>query len=217
MHERRGTAAELHALDVLAEPSTVWRMAPTAPTIVLGSSQRDDVVDDAELGRRGLQRCRRRSGGGVVLVDPDDSVWVDVVVPVGDPRWDDDVSRAFHWLGDAWVDALASVGVGAVSHRGEPVCRGAGRVVCFAGLGSGEVTVDGRKVVGISQRRDRRGARFQCVVHRRWDPDSVLSLLGPGAGDDRAREKIRERLTQHVAPVERLDEAFDALVSILTH
>jgi hypothetical protein len=45
-------------------------------------------------------------------------------------------------------------------------------MVCFAGLGPGEVTVDGAKVVGISQRRTRVGALFQCAV----------PLLGPGGG-----------------------------------
>ena len=51
--------------------------------------------------------------------------------------------------------------------------------MCFAGLGPGEVTVDGRKVVGISQRRTRAAARFQCVVLERWDPDAVVALLDP--------------------------------------
>jgi hypothetical protein len=37
--------------------------------------------------------------------------------------------------------------------------------------------VGDRKLVGISQRRTRDGARFQCVVHRRWDPMPLLELL----------------------------------------
>jgi hypothetical protein len=51
------------------------------------------------------------------------------------------------------------------------------RRVCFAGLGAGEVVVGPRKLVGISQRRTRDGARFQCVVHRSWDPVPLLGLL----------------------------------------
>ena len=34
-----------------------------------------------------------------------------------------------------------------------------------------------RKLVGISQRRTREGARFQCIVHRTWDPVPLLGLL----------------------------------------
>ena len=38
----------------------------------------------------------------------------------------------------------------------------------------------GAKVVGISQRRTRAGARFQCAVPRRWDVERHAALLGPG-------------------------------------
>ncbi|MEO8162896.1 MAG: hypothetical protein ABI590_03865, partial [Ilumatobacteraceae bacterium] len=47
----------------------------------------------------------------------------------------------------------------------------------FAGLGPGEVLTNGRKVVGISQRRTNQSARFQCFVHRRWVPQTFLSFL----------------------------------------
>ena len=50
-------------------------------------------------------------------------------------------------------------------------------LVCFAGLGPGEVLRDGDKLVGISQRRSRAGARFQCAVHIRWSPSVLVALL----------------------------------------
>ncbi len=169
-HARVGSAEELHSLDLLAVPRSLWRLTPDQPAMVLGSAQPDDVVDLDAARERGLVVCRRRSGGGVVRLDPDASLWIDVVVPVADPRWDADVHRAFQWLGEAWVAALRDIGVEAVVHRGAPVDPELGRLVCFAGIGTGEVLVGGAKVVGISQRRDRRGARFQCVAHRRGIP-----------------------------------------------
>ncbi|MDQ3757058.1 MAG: hypothetical protein M3394_04340, partial [Actinomycetota bacterium] len=62
------------------------------------------------------------------------------------------------------------------------------RQVCFAGLGPGEVSVGGRKVVGIAQRRTRFGALFQCAVHRTWDPAPLVARLGlpPAAVDELA-------------------------------
>ena len=60
------------------------------------------------------------------------------------------------------------------------------RLVCFAGLGPGEVTVGGAKVVGIAQRRTRAGARFQCALLHRWDPVAVTALLALGP-DDRSQ------------------------------
>jgi hypothetical protein len=50
--------------------------------------------------------------------------------------------------------------------------------VCFGGLGTGEVVdADGRKLVGISQRRTRAGARFQCMAHAIWEPERLVGLL----------------------------------------
>lgn len=125
----------------------------------------------------------RPTGGGAVLVAPGDPLWVDVVLPRGDPLWDDDVGRAFWWLGEAWA---AAVGGDAVVHRGPMIRTRWSDAVCFAGLGPGEVTVDGRKAVGMAQRRTREGALFQCAVHRTWDPTPLVSQLGlpPEAVDD---------------------------------
>jgi lipoate-protein ligase A len=208
---RRGSAAELHALDLLAVPRSLWRLSPDGAAIVLGSAQPDDVVDEVVAGERGLNICRRRSGGGVVCLDPDGSLWIDVVVPVDDPRWSPDVNRAFEWLGLAWVAALGDVGIDATIHRGAPVDAELGRLVCFAGIGAGEVLVDGAKVVGISQRRERRGARFQCVGHRRWNPIDTLLVLGPAA--EERRGELEHRLTERVAALPHADAVLDAFTA----
>jgi lipoate-protein ligase A len=115
-----------------------------------------------------------------VLVRPGEVLWVDVLLPHEDPLWEDDVGRSFHWLGQAWVDALATLGVDASWHNGPMVCTPWCREVCFAGIGAGEVTVDGRKTVGMSQRRTRAGALFQCAGLLRWDPDEIARLLDLG-------------------------------------
>jgi lipoate-protein ligase A len=110
-------------------------------------------------------------------VDPS-GLWVDVLLPKQDPRWDDDVARAFLWLGEAWSAALADVGVASTVHQGGLCTTPWSRLVCFGGLGTGEVVdPDGRKLVGIAQRRTRAGARFQCMALASWDPAVLLGLL----------------------------------------
>lgn len=164
-----GSATELHGRD-FPEPveRAVWILEATHPALVLGSTQ---ALMDVE----GLEVCRRRSGGGAVLVRPREVLWVDVLLPRGDRLWNDDVARAAHWLGEVWRDAL---GTGVV-HTGEMIRTRWSSLVCFAGVGPGEVLVDGRKVVGISQRRTRAGARFQCVVLRTWDPVELARVFAP--------------------------------------
>lgn len=113
-----------------------------------------------------------------MLVEPGRLLWVDVVVPAGDPLWEADVGRAFLWLGDAWVATLASHGVPAQVHRGGLVTTPWSRVVCFGGLGTGEVTDPaGAKLIGISQRRTREATRFQCAALAAWEPAPLVALL----------------------------------------
>jgi lipoate---protein ligase len=172
-----GPASAFHR--ALPEPPgrRVWVLEVDRPALVLGSAQADADADAEAVAAAGVELVRRRSGGGAVLLTPGSTVWVDVLLPPTDPCWDDDVGRASHWLGDAWGAALGDVGVEATAHHGELRHGAWSRRVCFAGLGPGEVTVEGRKVVGIAQRRGRAGARFQCAALRRWEPDALLALL----------------------------------------
>ncbi|MDQ3305373.1 MAG: hypothetical protein M3535_05230 [Actinomycetota bacterium] len=174
-----GEAAAFHARS-LSEPAVraVSVIEVARPALVLGSTQPATDVAAPALEAAGVALVRRRSGGGAVLLVPGGSLWVDVVLPRGDIVWDDDVGRAAHWLGQAWRAALADLGVdGAEVHTGGLVTSRWSSLVCFAGVGPGEVCAGGRKAVGISQRRSRSGARFQCLLLRRWDPVPLLGLL----------------------------------------
>jgi lipoate-protein ligase A len=159
----------------------VWVVDVTGPAVVLGSTQPESVVRagaGVDVGS-GVDVVRRRSGGGAVLVEPGGLVWVDVLVPAGDPLWQADVGRAFAWLGRAWAGALADAGEpGAEVHDGPLRHTPWSRAVCFAGLGPGEVTIAGVKVVGMSQRRTRAGALFQCAALLAWDPARLVEVLG---------------------------------------
>lgn len=177
----RARPAEIHSLEPTSGSGrSVWRCDATAAALVLGSTQPDEVADLAACAAAGVEVVRRRSGGGAVLVEPDAVLWVDVVLPAGDPLWQPDVGRAFIWLGRAWAGALEDLGLAAVVHEGPLVRRPLSDLVCFAGLGPGEVLVEGRKVVGISQRRTRDHARFQCAALLRWEPARLLALVARG-------------------------------------
>jgi lipoate---protein ligase len=164
---------------------SVWVNAAPAVGLALGSTQSLSVVQPVA----GLDIVRRRSGGGAVLVVPDEMVWIDVLISASDRLWSDDVGRSFEWLGSCWASVL---GDAAVVHRGALVTSAWSRLVCFAGLGPGEVVVGGRKVVGISQRRTRSGARFQCAAHVVFDPARLPGLLALQPAE-------RVELTAHLA------------------
>lgn len=173
-----GSAGDLHGRDIVWSRRSLTWCEVTAPAVVLGSTQPFDHFVGAVHDEGGLRVARRKSGGGAVLVEPGRVVWADVVLPAGDPLWHDDVGRAAWWLGEAWAAALADLGVGpGAVHQSGLVRSEWSPWVCFAGLGPGEVTVAGRKVVGISQRRTRHGALFQCAVPLAWEPARLLGVL----------------------------------------
>jgi lipoate---protein ligase len=179
-------------LDELAAdpvPTLRWYRA-TAPAIVLGRGQRD-VLPRAG----GLEALRRQTGGGAVLLTPD-MLSLDVALPAAHPLLAGDVSSVFLAVGRAWRDALATLGVAALTvHEGPAQAsrRGGARqrllaAVCYATAGRGEVFAGGRKLVGLAQRRRRAGALVQCGLLRRWEPAPLLAALGADPADAEIRD-----------------------------
>lgn len=145
------------------------------PLVVLGSAQREMVVDPGRARRSGVEVVRRRSGGGAVLLLPGAQVWADLWVPRGDPMWSAEPRESAAVAGEWWARALG-LDDSAV-HRGASVPAYGADVVCFAGIGPGEVSLDGRKLVGLAQWRSREGALVHGCIYRRWDPEPLVEVL----------------------------------------
>lgn len=174
-----GSARDLHRRPVGDAEVPAWeRLFVERRSLVLGSTQRRDRVAEDVAAATRVDIATRNSGGGAVWLDPETSTWVDITIGSQDPRWDADLGRSFHWIGDLFAGALADQGVTARVHTGPFVDRGFARQVCFAGIGPGEVMVGDRKLIGISQRRVRDRARFQMVMYQRWDPAPMSALFG---------------------------------------
>lgn len=185
-----GTAGEFHSRTVPeSDAVVVWWFEVERPAIAVGSRQEpSEVLDLARCAAEGIEVVRRRSGGGAVLLVPREILWVDVVVPAGHPLWVDDVSVAMERMGERWVAALDGFVAGRLEvHRGPMVRTPWSEVVCFDGIGPGEVLLDGHKLVGISQRRTRTAARFQCALHTAYDEQHLTRMLtGPHPSGRRA-------------------------------
>lgn len=178
-----GEAQAFHAAEPAVDGSGLVSRAAVVhsvdrATVVLGSSQELGAVDSAVARALGVDVAQRRSGGGAVLLVPGEFVWLDVVVPAGDPLWSDDVGDAMLWVGQWWSRALAEVGLVGRVHRGPLVTSPWSRQVCWTGVGAGEVVApDGAKLVGVSQRRTRAYARLQTMCHLSWRPEWVSALV----------------------------------------
>lgn len=178
-------ASDFHARSV-PEPAApeIWRHDVTSPALVLGSSQRDSVVDVEACRRADIEVVRRRSGGGAVLLRPGEVTWIDVIVPAGTAGWADDIHAPMVWLGRHLAEVIDGLFAGAGEigvHEGAMKTTSWSSLVCFDGLGSGEVTLAGRKLVGMSQRRTRHAARLQCCWYSSYRPEALVALLSPDA------------------------------------
>lgn len=179
---RTGETAAFHGRDWPTESQAhLWWFQPIRTAVVLGSTQNAAVLDIEACMAADIEIAHRRSGGGAVLLQPGNTVWIDVVLPSHHPQWRIDIGESALWIGDVCASTLMSLGCGPMSvHAGAMQRSMWSPLVCFAGRGSGEVfDAKGSKVVGISQRRTRHWARFQCVISLQWDPETLIQVLRP--------------------------------------
>jgi lipoate-protein ligase A len=202
----RATAAELLAraddwLDRTradGELRAGWSRATDA-VLVLGSAQRAGTPGPS---------LRRSTGGGAVSCD-DHYLMLDVVLPRGHPLVIDDVGQSYRWLARALQKALEQRGaqLRAVTPREAaalPIAdRAAARLACFAGTGSYElVTADGRKLIGLAQRRRGGAALLQAGAYIAPPRIDVAASLGlPRDQEERLRARLRlVAILSEVAP-----------------
>jgi lipoate-protein ligase A len=163
------TAAENVALDEAfvtaaeegagGEVLRVWELDHRA--VVLGASGRMEEDVDLDACRAdGVPIARRSSGGGTVLIGPG-ALNFTVVLPVeADPRLKG-VDTTQHYVLERTAEALRALG---------PDVKV---------LGSGDLTIDGRKFSGSAQRRLRRWVMVHATVLYGLDPAPIGRYLRP--------------------------------------
>jgi lipoate---protein ligase len=171
-------------------PILYWSLAePTG--LVLGFSQKLDVLNAETLARSQLPIYHRRAGGTAVLVGPH-LLSLDVVLPTGHPLLLPDVVESYRWFGEAWVAALHQLGIQtrtippdeAHARRAllkHPETRTRETLLhraCYGTLSSYEVVAGQRKVVGLDMIRRRVGSLLQAGVLLQWDTEMLAQLLG---------------------------------------
>ena len=157
---------------------------PTA--LIFGSAQRDDEADAAVCAAAGITVVRRGTGGGAVLCDAG-VLLIDIAVPRGHPLGIDDVTEAYRPLGEALAAGLVDLGVETrlvsveAARASADARRAAARRACWAGLSPYELVLpDGRKLVGLAQRRRAGVVLHQVAIHVASPPVRVANLLVDG-------------------------------------
>lgn len=217
------------------KPATLyWSMArPTG--LVLGFSQKPDLLNQEELARQGMPVYHRRAGGTTVLVGAH-LLGLDVLLSSDHPLILPDVVKSYRWLGEAWVQTLEQFGIQtrcippdeahaqrellkqpATSER-EALLRRA----CYGSLSPYEVVVGQQKVVGLDMIRRRTGSLLQAGILLHWETDTIAWLLGQTVEEQSMlREGLLERavgldtLAGRTVTAAEVIEAFERVISVL--
>ena len=172
---------EALALSVSAgkAPQTL-RLYSYRPSVIVGRYQNlADAVDLEECGRRDHEWNRRHTGGGTVLMGPD-QVAVALVMPEAEPHTPGTVRQHLHFFAGMLADALGEFGI-------------------EAGLeGKNDLQVAGRKIAGLAISQDIEGVVFfHCSLLLGFDVELMVNVLNLSTRDldDRGQSCFSQRMT----------------------
>ncbi|MEC7175217.1 MAG: hypothetical protein VXW34_06410, partial [Actinomycetota bacterium] len=138
---RTATAEELHAVTPIRRDGVrLVRCIPESMALVLGSRQSEHLIDLRRAAQRNIEVIRRRSGGGIVLVDPHRSLWIDIEIGADDSRYVAEPLGMMAQVGRWWLAALISLDCafpGIWQFVGQTGSDSDGELVCFAGRSHG--------------------------------------------------------------------------------
>jgi lipoate---protein ligase len=194
-------------------PILYWSLAnPTG--LVLGFSQKQNLLNRAAVASLGMPIYHRRAGGTAVLVGPH-LLDLDVILPADHPLLVADIVESYRWLGDTWVAALHHLGVEsrtvspAEAHlqqalRKQPETSAYEQLMnraCYGSLSPYEVVVGRRKVVGLCMIRRRSGTLLQAGVVLHWETTQLAQFLGH---TDEEQQLLATGLQERAVGLDRL-------------
>jgi lipoate-protein ligase A len=189
------------------------------PTLSFGRHESVNALfRPADLEAAGLAVVRRPTGGRVLLHDHEATYSVTAPVDEGEP-----LKRSYERINRLLVLALEQLGVDAVTAPPTPVRR-PGDAACFAEPSAGELVVNGRKLVGSAQVRERgallqhgsilftdQQSRITALAVRPMTPSvpaaALGELLGRAPSVHEVAHALRGAVAQEHGAVEFLDTA----------
>jgi lipoate-protein ligase A len=144
--------------------------------LVLGSSQHINTFNIDKIKSLSIQDLtvvKRRSGGGAVLAIPDSFFWFNLLIPAEDKLYEPNLTKSFDWLGQKLYLTLKKLKFGTVQdlesdlrvNKSKLTHNPAGKLWCFMDSNYGEIFVQDKKLVGISQRRTKYGSCYSVGIN----------------------------------------------------
>lgn len=175
------------------------------PTLSLGRNQAAaGRYDLDEVARRSIDVVRRPTGGRALLHHRE--VTYSVTIPLAQAG---SLADEYARINAVLLDALRALGVEALESRGERPSLRPGDLPCFAAPAEGELTVNGAKLVGSAQVREKGAMLQHGSILIEDDQEVVGALLRKGKGN--ALSAPAATMASALGRVPSLDEVAGAL------
>lgn len=131
-------------------------------------------IDVKKCGSQGVELVRRMTGGGIVVHGWD--VTYSIIVPHGSGVIPSDISASYCWIANRLLQGFHRIGVPASLQGRKPGTSEAGPNTCLANPAEHDVLLKGKKIAGVSQRRNRIGAVYQGYIALDMPHPEILRL-----------------------------------------
>ncbi len=135
--------------------------------------QISEEVDVAACAAHGLELVRRMTGGGTVIHGWD--VTYTIVVPHGSGKFPKDVSAAYCAISDCLINGLQRLNIDVAPQIEKPTGGNAPNI-CLTHPVQYDILLNGRKIAGVSQRRNQTGVMYQGYIALDLPASDTLAL-----------------------------------------
>ncbi len=216
------TAAENMAIDqVIMDLMSKKKVPPTlrfygwkVPTLSIGYFQKaKKEVNLPYIKENNLGFVRRMTGGRAVLHD--DELTYSVIVPEDDPIMPKTVSESYRVISQGLLEGFKALGLDACLSNPLKTRKENQSAACFDSPSDFELVIEGKKVAGSAQTRQRGVVLQHGSILLDLDEDLLFSLLL--FPSKRVRERLKRQFSQKAVAINRilpktvsLDEVIDA-------
>ena len=128
------------------------------------------AVDVAACRADGIELVKRMTGGGTVVHGWDLTYTLILPRHTAEKR----VSEAYRCIGESLVKAFGKLDIPAACHVRGPDTAQASQNICLTNPADYDVVCGGKKLAGVSVRRNRNGMLFQGYISLNMPPASIL-------------------------------------------
>ncbi|MFP3124494.1 lipoate--protein ligase family protein [Ectobacillus funiculus] len=203
-----------------AMPATIRFYEWEVPTLSIGYFQRvEKEIDMEEVEKRGFGFVRRQTGGRSVLHDRE--LTYSVIVSENHPKMPKTVTEAYRVISQGLLEGFRALGLNAYfavpkTEQEREDLKNPRSAVCFDAPSWYEIVVEGRKIAGSAQTRQRGVILQHGSIPLEIDLDTLYDLfLFP---NERLKERMKNmfsskavainELTDQTFTIEQLIEAF---------